>query len=313
MKKLVPLVLLYLAFCIPAMAQENIVHTPKGATVKILTPNTGTKIKLNDVITFNVTQKTEKDSILFSSYTMGHPLKIQVQPSQNVGDLMDVLVLLAEKDSAFVKVPTDSIFKAHEDQRPPFLPKGSSIAFTVKINKVQSLDDAVAEVKTAEIDAANKYIADNKLVLKTTPSGLKYSITQATLKRKPLSGDTLFVNYTGHTLDGKVFDSSIKEVADKAGLQEPGRKFEPYQVIAGIGQVIQGWNEGLLLLNEGSKAQFIIPSSLAYGAEGAGADIPPYSTLVFELELVKIKPIKHAAAPVAKKAPVKHTTAKKKS
>jgi FKBP-type peptidyl-prolyl cis-trans isomerase len=170
----------------------------------------------------------------------------------------------------------------------------------------------VAEVKTAEVDAANKYIADNKLVVKTTPSGLKYVITQPTLKRKPLTGDTLLVNYTGHTLDGKVFDSSIKAVADKAGLQEPGRVFEPYQVIAGIGQVIQGWNEGLLLLNEGSKAQFIIPSSLAYGAEGSGADIPPYSTLVFDLELVKIKPIKHAA-PVAKKVPVKHTAAKKKS
>ena len=161
MKKLVLIALLYLAFTAPVNAQDNFVHTPKGDLVKILTANPGEKIKLNDVITFDVVQKTQKDSVLFSSYTLGHPLKIQVQPSQNAGDLMDVLTLLAAKDSAYVRVPSDSIFKAHEDQRPPFLPKGSFLAFNLKIVKVQSLDEAIAEVKTAEVDAANKYIADN--------------------------------------------------------------------------------------------------------------------------------------------------------
>src|ERR1700742_998404 len=124
MKKLILIALLYLGVGIQANAQDNFVHTPKGDLVKIITSNPGAKIKLNDVITFDVIQKTEKDSILFSSYAMGHPLKIQVQASENAGDLMDVLTLLAEKDSAFVKVPSDSIFVAHEDQRPPFIKKG---------------------------------------------------------------------------------------------------------------------------------------------------------------------------------------------
>jgi FKBP-type peptidyl-prolyl cis-trans isomerase FkpA len=296
-------------------AQDNFVHTPKGALVKIFTNGPGDKIKLNDVITFDVLQKTEKDSVLFSSYTLGHPLKIQVQPSQNAGDLMDVFPLLTAKDSAYVKVPSDSVFKGHEDQRPPFLPKGSSLVFILKIGKVQSLDDAMSEVKTVEITSANKYIADHKLTVTTTPSGLKYVITQPSLKHKPLSGDTLLVNYTGRTIDGKVFDSSIQAEAQKAGLQQGDRKYEPIKVVVGQGQVIKGWDEGLLLLNEGSKAEFIIPSSLGYGAEGAGSDIAPYSTLVFDVELVKIKPIKHAVTkPAAKKAPAKkHTTAKKKS
>jgi FKBP-type peptidyl-prolyl cis-trans isomerase len=120
------------------------------------------------------------------------------------------------------------------------------------------------------------------------------------------------VNYTGRMLDGKVFDSSIESVAKEAGLQQEGRKYEPIPVILGTTSVIQGWTEGLLLLNEGSKAKFIIPSSLGYGDQSAG-DIPPYSTLVFDVELVKIKPIKHAPKPVAHKAPVKHTTAAKKN
>jgi FKBP-type peptidyl-prolyl cis-trans isomerase len=137
-------------------------------------------------------------------------------------------------------------------------------------------------------------------------------ITQPSVKKKPLTGDTVMVNYTGRMLDGKVFDSSIESVAKEAGLQQEGRKYEPIPVILGTTSVIQGWTEGLLLLNEGSKAKFIIPSSLGYGDQSAG-DIPPYSTLIFDVELVKIKPIKHAPKPVAHKVPVKHTTAAKKN
>lgn len=295
-------------------AQDDFVHTPKGALVKIITKNPGEKIKLNDVVTFDVVQKTDKDSVLFNSYAMGHPVKIQAQASQNVGDLMDVLTLLTVKDSAYVKIPTDSVFKGHEDQRPPFIAKGSSLVFTLKIINVQSLEEAMNEVKNAETVAANKYIADNKLNVTTTASGLKYIITQPSIKRKPLTGDTLLVNYTGRTLDGKVFDSSIKEEAEKAGLNQPGRNYEPLQVIVGTTPIIKGWDEGLLLLNEGAKAELIVPSSLGYGSDGSG-DIPPYSTMVFDLELVKIKPIKHTMAapkPAAKKAPVKHHTVTKK-
>jgi FKBP-type peptidyl-prolyl cis-trans isomerase FkpA len=321
MKKFFLIIPLSLLAILKVNAQDNVIHTQQGAIVKIVTSNPGDKIKLNDVVTFDVIQKTDKDSVLFSSYAMGHPVKIQVQASQNVGDLMDVLMLLTAKDSANVKVPTDSIFKGHEDQRPPFLAKGSSLLFTLKIDRIQSLTDAIAEknaateaMKTAEVTALNKYVTDHKLVVKTTPSGLRYFITKPSLKHKPLTGDTLLVNYTGRTLDGKVFDSSVQADAQKAGLNQPGRNYEPLPVIVGTGAVIKGWDEGLLLLNEGSKAQFIIPSGLAYGPDGSGPDIGPYSTLIFDVELVKIKPIKHAVKPVAKKAPVKkHLPAKKKS
>jgi len=324
MKKFALITLLSLTAGICANAQDNSVKTPKGALVKVVSANPGDKIKLNDVITFEVVQKTEKDSVLFSSYTMGHPLKIQVQPCQNVGDLMDALPLLAVKDSALIKVPTDSIFKEHEEQRPAFLKKGSWLVFDVKIDKIQSLQEAMDEknaanekVKASEAADRDKYIASHKLIAKTTPSGLKYVITQASVKPKPQLGDTVMVNYIGRTTNDKVFDSSIQAEAQKAGLNQPGRNYEPLQVILGTTPIIKGWNEGLLLLNEGSKAKLIIPSDLGYGADGAGDDITPFSTLIFDVELVKIKPIKHAAAkPAPKKtttATKKHTVAKKKS
>jgi len=294
--------------------------TAKGLAYHIYTDNAGTKIKLSDVITFNVIQKTDKDSVLFSSYKSGNPVKLQVQPSQNIGDLMEIFPLLGEKDSVLVKVPTDSIFVGHEDQRPPFLGKGSNLLFVIKVVKIQALADAIAErdaaqaklkaeglkLKDAEAAKMQKYITDNKLMPKATLSGLKYIVTVPTLKRKPLKGDTVYVNYVGHTLEGQVFDSSIESVAKAAGIDQPGRPYEPLNFALGEGRVIPGWEEALLLMNEGSKATFIIPSALAYGENASGPVIKPYSTLVFDMELVKVRPIKHLPAkPVAKKTGVK--------
>ena len=279
-------------------------HTPKGALYQIYTQNTGEKIKEGDIITFQYIQKTDKDSVLYSSYASGHVGQARIQPSQNVADLMEIFPLLAVNDSVLVKVPTDSLFKGHEDKRPPFFPKGSNLNFTIKILKAQSMDAFMAEVKQAEITGANKYIADHKLNLQTTASGLKYVITQPSIKRKPLKGDTVLVNYAGRGLDDKVFDSSIEAIAKGAGLQQAGRTYEPLQVVLGTDGIIAGWDEGLLLLNEGSKAIFVIPSKLAYGETGYQG-IAPFSTLVFDIELVKIKPAKHTAAPATK------TTAKK--
>jgi FKBP-type peptidyl-prolyl cis-trans isomerase FkpA len=300
MKKHIYSILILCAFAITATAQTGMQRTPKGALYTIFTHNTGDKIKLNDVITMQVVQKTGKDSVLFSSYTANHPVKLQVQPSQSLADMMEVFPLLALNDSALVKVPTDSIFKGHEESRPPFLTTGTFLNFYIKIVKIQSLNDAITErnaetaaVKTAEITNAAKYIADNKLIVKTTPSGLKYFITKTAIKPRPLNGDTVAVNYTGKLLNGQVFDSSVAADAAKAGLQQPGRTYEPIKFALGEGKVIKGWDEGLLLLREGEKATFIIPSSLAYGEQASGP-IPPFSTLIFNVELVSVKRIPHA-------------------
>jgi FKBP-type peptidyl-prolyl cis-trans isomerase FkpA len=315
------LLLLIFAAAMQLKAQDAFQRTTKGTEYRILTHNTGEKIQLNQIITFRMIQKSPKDSVLSDG---SH--QAQIQPT---GDLMDVFPLLTVKDSVLIRVPTDSIFKAHEDARPPFLPKGSNLFVTIKIEKVQTLDEAVAERQkamaeehadaeknnTEEAANINKYIAAHHWLYNTTTSGLKYKITRQSVKRKPLAGDTVQVNYTGRTLDGKVFDSSIEAEAQKAGLQQPGRAYEPLSFVVGSGQVIPGWDEGLLLLNEGAKATFIIPSKLAYGDKGMSEDIKPYSTLRFDVELVKVKPIKHAPVkPAAKKPPVKkHVVAKKKS
>tara|TARA_R110000787_G_scaffold204931_1_gene315411 strand:- start:2219 stop:3148 length:930 start_codon:yes stop_codon:yes gene_type:complete len=109
-----------------------------------------------------------------------------------------------------------------------------------------------------------------------TPSGLRYNILQKGDGKQATKGANVSVHYKGQLLDGTVFDSSYK------------RK-EPIDFPLGVGQVIAGWDEGILLLKVGDKARFVIPSNLAYGERGAGGVIPPDATLIFDVELMDVK------------------------
>lgn len=120
------------------------------------------------------------------------------------------------------------------------------------------------------------FLKDNasKEGVKTTSSGLQYKITKEGTGRAPKATDTVVVHYKGTLIDGKEFDSSHK-------------RGEP--ATFPLNRVIPGWTEGLQLLKEGGKATLYIPSELAYGKRGAGADIGPDETLIFEVELLKIQ------------------------
>ena len=107
----------------------------------------------------------------------------------------------------------------------------------------------------------------------TLPSGLQYEIINAGLGKKPSASDRVQCHYEGTLIDGTVFDSSIK-------------RGQP--AVFGVNQVIAGWVEALQLMGEGSKWRLYIPYDLAYGANGAGEMIPPYSALIFDVELIKV-------------------------
>ena len=108
----------------------------------------------------------------------------------------------------------------------------------------------------------------------TLPSGLQYKILKAGDGKKPTENDTVECNYRGTLINGTEFDSSY-------------RRGQP--ATFGVGQVIPGWREALQLMPVGSKWELYVPSDLAYGERGAGRDIGPNATLVFEVELLAIK------------------------
>lgn len=109
-----------------------------------------------------------------------------------------------------------------------------------------------------------------------THSGLRYQIIQKGTGKKAEKGNMVSVHYKGQLADGTVFDSSYKRNA-------------PIDFQVGVGQVIQGWDEGICLLKVGDKARLVIPSDLGYGPSGAGGVIPPNATLVFDVELMDVK------------------------
>ncbi len=123
------------------------------------------------------------------------------------------------------------------------------------------------------IEKEKELIKEISKGFKETKSGLKYNILKNGNGENPSLGDLVKVHYKGQLLDQTVFDSSYK-------------RNQPIEFKVGIGQVIPGWDEGIMLLKKGDKAKFIIPSHLAYGESGAGGIIPPNATLIFEVELV---------------------------
>ena len=132
-------------------------------------------------------------------------------------------------------------------------------------------EEAYAKVK----EEGEAFLAANKAKegVVTLPSGLQYEVITEGTGKKPSATDRVQCHYEGTLIDGTVFDSSI-------------RRGEP--AVFGVNQVIKGWVEALQLMSEGSKWRLYIPQDMAYGANGAGEMIPPYSALIFDVELIKI-------------------------
>ena len=132
-----------------------------------------------------------------------------------------------------------------------------------------------AEQGKAQKEAGEKFLvenAKNEGVI-TTKSGLQYKVLTEGSGKQPTAKDTVKCHYEGFLIDGTVFDSSVQR-------GEPATF--PLQ------QVIAGWTEGLQLMKEGAKYRFFIPYRLGYGEGGAGASIPPYATLIFDVELIQV-------------------------
>lgn len=141
--------------------------------------------------------------------------------------------------------------------------------------KEEEMKAAQAEAGKAAKKEGEAFLAENakKEGITVTKSGLQYEVLQEGAGKQPKATDTVRCHYEGRLLDGTIFDSSYK-------------RNEPADF--GLQQVIAGWTEGVQLMSEGSKYRFYIPYMLAYGEGGAGAMIPPFATLIFDVELIKV-------------------------
>ena len=271
--------------------------SPTGLKYHFFEDKEGEKAKVGDFMTlhfiYTCKDTTGKDSVLRNTWKDGMPIQVIVQQSSFKGGLEEGLQMLSVGDSVAFSLNTDSLFKkTFMAPRPAFIDSASDIVFYMKVLKIQNKEEfekdqaklmeerkakmeaEMAAQKTKDAELINAYVAQNNLTVKTTESGVTYVITQQGKGANVQKGQKVKVHYVGKLLNGTEFDSSIGK--------------DPFEFIVGVGQVIPGWDEGLQLLNKGSKATLIIPSTLAYGPMAMGDRIPANSILLFDVEIVDI-------------------------
>jgi FKBP-type peptidyl-prolyl cis-trans isomerase len=246
-----------------APAQQTPAASTPQSTAPAKTPSTTTAKKApvtTKPATAAVTLKTQKDK---ASYALGSKIGSDLK-RQGVGASVDAALTargLKDALSGAKSLMTDDEVKA---------------ALTQLQTQVRGQMEAKAhEAGAAARQEGEAFLAANKSKegVVTLPSGMQYKIITAGTGPKPTASDTVSCNYRGTLINGKEFDSS---------------KGKP--VSFPVGGVIKGWTEALQLMPVGSKWQLFIPADLAYGDRGAGADIGPGSTLIFEVELLAIEP-----------------------
>ncbi|MDQ3110186.1 MAG: FKBP-type peptidyl-prolyl cis-trans isomerase [Bacteroidota bacterium] len=240
--------------------------------------------------------KTIEDSVFFDineqTHVASYPLRVDAFRFK--GDFLDIFSRLHTGDSVSFFVRMDSLKKYYEEEF-KFEPQYDTmeyLGFAVKVDsvysreKVQGLRAAaeaeqekqkamILKMKEEEPAAILKYIADNKISEKPTESGLYYLETKKGTGEKLKDDQEVSIHYTGKFIAGEVFDTSVGH--------------EPLVFILGQHMVIQGMEEALLLMNNGGKATFIIPSSLAYG--DGGGRMKPFATLIFDVEIISVKDV----------------------
>lgn len=236
-----------------------------------------------DIVELTLTVRTA-DSTIIPTF----PTRDQIQESLFAGDFYAALRKLHVGDSASFILNGDSIFHYFFGQEYPF--GEEPLYFDIKLDKItpkaefeaqqaekrKEYEAMLAVYKVAEDSLLTDYIQKNKVKVKPTETGLYFIKTTPGKGKMATKGSKVTVHYKGLLIDGTEFDSSYQ-------------RGEPIELEVGKGQVIPGWDEALQLMKEGDKVKLIIPSKIAYGERGAGGVIPPYATLVFELELISVQ------------------------
>lgn len=236
-----------------------------------------TKAKEGDIVTFDLVIKAPNDTVFTDTYKRKEPITMPLQKGAFKGDFVNALTHLVTGDSATVYVSADSLFMRAQQPLPQGVSKGSEMKFIVKVKTIQTMADfqkAQEEKKNNELKLMDNFAKKNFPNATKTQYGMYRVVLKEGAGATIPSGKTVKVEYTGKLMNGNVFDSSVGK--------------QPLEFPIGQGAVIPGWEQALMMMKKGEKSIFFIPSNLAYGEQGSGP-IPPFSPLIFEMEVIDVK------------------------
>ena len=287
--------------------------TATGLEYRIVSKGKGPSPQEGEILLLNLSYKTPKGSVLFSTESQELPLIIRYSPKDippEENEFAEAISMLQKGDSLIFKLSTKKVFGENLSYiaQQYGLKQDTKVFLHLQLKDIMT-EEAYQKWESEKVAALQKRrqektdqqfqenakaidhsLAEHQIAAQMTASGLRYVIDIPGRGIQPRKGDTVKVNYTGSILGGKVFDTSIEDVARQNVLYSTKKDYKPLEFQVGAQQVIKGWEEGIELLNKGSKARLFIPSTLAYGEQNIGKGmIPPNAVLVFEVELVDVQ------------------------
>ena len=239
----------------------NKVTTASGLQYTETVAGNGPAAQPGDIVSVHYTGKLTDGTKFDSSIDRGQPLQFPLGAGRVIKGWDEGIALMKKGGKATLTIPSELGYGAQGAGG--VIPPNATLVFDVEL--VDILKGApAAPTKVNEAD------------YQTTPVGLKYYDFVVGDGASPKKGQSVIVHYTGWLLDGKKFDSSLD-------------RGEPFSFAIGVGQVIRGWDEGVMTMKVGGKRQLVIPPELGYGPSGAGGVIPANATLVFEVELLGLQ------------------------
>lgn len=282
---------LLLASCRNDSAYKGYTETDSGLYYKLQMIGDGKrKPCIGDYLQLRITYKTANDSVFLDSYSRNATgmVILPFNHSSFKGSFEEGLANMNEGDSVSYIVEAAPLFSHFfKAPLPVFLSNGDVVKMEVKLNRIlnaseyaQTLSDYKVMLEDRDIEEQRKlrmYLDTSRVHFNFYDAGIYYLPISQGAGESPERGDVVKINYTGSFLDGRVFESTYM-------------RGQPMEFRLGEqGQVIKGIELGISLLNQGAKAKFIIPSQLAFGETGSSTGIvPPYSTLIYEIELLNI-------------------------
>lgn len=271
------LFILTLFFCLSSCTRDiQYQKTENGLEYAFLEQHPeGKKGELGDYYIFDLIVTRDNDSVVSNSYESGIPAKFLRRKSLYKGDIYEALAMCSEGDSLKIRLQADSFYLSHNFTVPDYLVPGEKLTFTMKIREVLKLGQFKMKMFEQELDEIDAFVSKKRWNVKTdTLTGIKYEITKPNPAGKSIeTGDQVEFTYFYYYLNEKIIAKS--------------KEGDPWIFEVGDPNHIHGLSAALCFGREGEKLRAIIPFSEAFGEEGRAA-IPPYSTIVIELDILKV-------------------------
>jgi FKBP-type peptidyl-prolyl cis-trans isomerase FkpA len=265
----------------------------------------GEQVKTGDEVTVAMRLYTKDSVFLETGRDTMLSDKILIEESVYPGDVYEALMMMKTGDSATFILRGPELFLTffRMQELPEYARDSTEVWMDVRLRERLSKEDyerqlqameesrqkMLDELQRSEPDRISAFLKESRQSAKPRPSGLYYIEVRKGQGTAISNGSEVTLNYVAKLTNGKIIETSLKEEAMKSGIFDSLFEYTPFTFIMGDKSTVPGWEEGISCMRKGGRAVIVVPSSLAYGEEGLEDLIPPYSPVIYEIEILDVK------------------------